>query len=443
MAKIYPTGITRDSTGAWKIVAYATSSRTGKIEKRKATLEPSKTVRDAVLKRDALVQEIRAGGVLRAQGSLTVLDYAKRWWPVVEERVQSVLTRDRYRGYLYNHILPDLGAWDIRQIDPMALKEWLYKQRDRHELINELPGRTKREPAPYSVHTVNSWWRVLKMMLQDAVGDLGLPRDPTLRIEPREEKLDPDKLGDETINTLNATEVVALLNVCKVHYPQWFAFVVLGFSIGARPGELRPLRWGKDLEEDTGKITIRRSQSGPQLGPTKTKEARSFELPPEIMTVLKEHRRWLARNGHPATNTELVFPRSGRMWRATRNVSHDRAETKGNFWARTALDKPLDRMGVLAGIGRPISPKVFRRTLNDVARKEAKLNNLVTRAFTGHKSIEMQEVYSTVDLAEKREGLAKIISIYQAREGLVKGLVGGLFGSIPDLLRPEKKAANG
>lgn len=450
MPKSYPTGISRTPTGEWKIVAYATSPRTSKIEKRKATLDASATVRDAVLKRDALVQEIRAGGALRAQGSLTVNDYALRWWPVLETRVRSIGTRDRYRGYLYNHILPDLGGWDIRQIDPMALKEWMTKPRDRHELTNERPGRTKQEPEPYSVQTINSWWRLLKMMLQDAVGDLGLPRDPTLRIEPLADEVDPDALGDDTINTLNATEVVSLLSVCKQHYPQWFAFVVLGFAIGARPGELRPLRWGKDLDPETGKLTIRRSQRGKQLGPTKTKKPRTFELPPEVLTVLKEHRIWLARNGHPAAGSELVFPRSGKHWRARivskyvrSRVAHDLTEKAGHFWSETALDRPLDRMGELAGIDRPISPKVFRRTLNDLARKEAGLNNVVTRALTGHSSIEMQERYSSVDLEEKREGLAKVINLFREKEGLVTGLPEGLFGPIPDMPQQRKSRVTG
>lgn len=445
MSSKFPAGISKGPKGDWKIRATAKSRRTGGIEARKATLPSSASLKDAVLKHDELVEMIRSGG-RPAQAGWTVQRYAEDWLPRQNARLGSDTTRARYSEHLVNHILPHFGPWQVSQVDKMAIEAWLVQPRNKYELHNLLPGRVQRESEPYSPATVNGWWRVLKEMLRDAVEDLHLDRDPTLRVEPLPDRVDPDELGDETVNSLDSAEVVALLAVAKKEYPQWFAFVFLGFITGCRPGELRPIRWGKDLEETTGKLTIRRSQRNRHLGPTKTKKARTLALPPEVMTVLQEHRAWLKRNGHPLADGELVFPPAGRHWRAHRKsrwASVPEA-AENDFHTASSLDKPLDRMAMLAGIKRAISPKVFRRSFNDIARKEAQLNNVLIRAQTGHGSIEMQETYSTIDMAEKRAGMAKVIDLFQTKaqdKGQVEGQVGGLFGAIPDHLRKRQTSA--
>lgn len=448
MSKEYGPGISRNkTTREWEIRATAIDMRTGKMGKdRKATLPASATHADAVLKLRELKDLIRNGGHPGGRRGWTVQTYAEDWLPRQYARLGSETTRERYSEHLVNHILPHFGDWLVTAVDKMAIESWLVMPRDKHALHNLLKGRIQRDPEPYSPATVNGWWRVLKEMLRDAVEDLSLDRDPTLRVEPLPDRIDADELGDETVNSLDADEVVRLLAVCKREYPQWFAFVFLGFMIGCRPGELRPIRWGKDLEPATGKLTIRRSQRTRQLGVTKTKKARTFALPPEVMKVLTEHKAWLKRNGHPMADGELVFPPAGRHWRAHRKsrwaVVPEAA--KNTFHTASSLDKPLDRMATLAGITRAISPKVFRRSFNDIARKEAQLNNILIRTYTGHGSIEMQETYSTVDMDEKRAGLAKVIDLFESKsqdQGQVEGQVGGLFGAIPDHLRKRQSRA--
>jgi integrase len=264
----YPSGIQRASNGEWKIRVVKTDPRTGKRVPKKATLPSSATLKDAVLKHDELAQAILSGGRPK-QGGWTVSAYAASWMKRRAPRLGSELTRERYKLALSNHILPAFGEWMIDAVDKMAIDEWLVKPRNRFELHDEMPARAllpKRDAEDYSPETINGWWRILKMMLQDAVNELGLTRDPTLGVRPLPKRTKIDK---ET-NTLTAEEVTLLFTICQRDYPQWFAFIVLGFAIGARPGELRPLRWGTDLDLDTGKLTLRQSQSGKYLGPTKS-----------------------------------------------------------------------------------------------------------------------------------------------------------------------------
>jgi hypothetical protein len=56
----------------------------------------------------------------------------------------------------------------------------------------------------------------------------------------------------------------------------------------------------------------------------------------------------------------------------------------------------------------------MRRTFQDLARA-AEVRDIVTRAVSGHATEAMQQRYSTVSMDERREGLAKVISIATGR----------------------------
>ena len=62
----------------------------------------------------------------------------------------------------------------------------------------------------------------------------------------------------------------------------------------------------------------------------------------------------------------------------------------------------------------------MRRAYQDLARA-AEMKGLVTRAFSGHASEQMQQHYSTVAQTETREGIAKIISLAGVREAMEAG----------------------
>jgi integrase len=168
----------------------------------------------------------------------------------------SDLAKERYTEALDLHVLPDLGDFYVDQIQDRDLEAWLVKQRGRK----------------YSPHTVNGWWRVLKMVLQSAARFHRLP-DPTAGVKPLPL---PQR---EQENSLTPEELRAFLDAAKRLRPQWYTMVVLGFTLGMRPGELRPLRWDEDVDLEAGTLTIRRSQRRRYVGPTKTKRIRVIALP--------------------------------------------------------------------------------------------------------------------------------------------------------------------
>ena len=173
-------------------------------------------------------------------------------------------------------------------------------------------------------------------------------------------------------------------------------------------------------------------------------------LPEEVLEVLRWHRARLIASNHPGTHSGLVFPSLGRarqappvsavpvaagsLEEAKRAYFREyrrkkRAEKRTNqargtaFISPSALDKPFADIAEKAGIAGKVTAKAMRRTFNDLARK-AQVHDLVLRSVTGHRTVEMQNLYSTVDGEEKRAGLAKVIKLFRAEgSSLVPGEV--------------------
>ena len=63
-----------------------------------------------------------------------------------------------------------------------------------------------------------------------------------------------------------------------------------------------------------------------------------------------------------------------------------------------------------AKIDRPISPHWMRHTYNNLMR-QAKVDKMVLQSTTGHSTDAMTDHYSHVDLQEKKEASAKLLSL--------------------------------
>jgi Phage integrase family len=107
---------------------------------------------------------------------------------------------------------------------------------------------------------------------------------------------------------MTPTELRAFLEATRSLHPRWYTLTVLGFTLGMRPGELRPLRWDDDVDLDAGTLTIRRSQRRRYIGPTKTKRVRVISLPAALVDLLRAHRE--AMKGSAGFG-QVVFPMKG------------------------------------------------------------------------------------------------------------------------------------
>lgn len=143
----------------------------------------------------------------------------------------------------------------------------------------ESPGRSGR---PLAASTVQQLRVILSAALNAAVPDL-IPANPIrrARVQRHATRVDPPHWDKADAQRFLRAAADSFL----------YALFMLALSIGARPGELRGLRW-EDLDLDAGTVLIRRSLTAFTLTVkgTKTGRERLVELPPPCVAALRQHR---------------------------------------------------------------------------------------------------------------------------------------------------------
>lgn len=189
----------------------------------------------------------------------------------------------------------------------------------------------------------------------------------------------------------------------KELFPQHYAMVVLGFSIGARPSSLRPLRRrGPEADitwptapETKGRVQIRRSHTrGDEImDQTKTGQDLDIPLPASVIRVLREH---VASLDGFMEDSDLLFP-----------------AVTGRLRACSVLDKPFREVVAALGWTIHLTPRAMRRTFQDLSR-HAHVHDLVTRRISGHATEEMQFHYSTAEDEEMLSAVTEVATVLLA-----------------------------
>src|SRR6185295_5231539 len=130
----------------------------------------------------------------------------------------------------------------------------------------------------YRVNTVKGWYRVLRTMVQDAIIDLDLQRDPCRRVrfpatEEREER-----------NALLPEQLSRFLSEMKLRFPRHYGLAATLALTGLRFCHASALRW-EDLDERAAILHVRRRQLRGRIGPvTLVKRApKEYPICPKLM----------------------------------------------------------------------------------------------------------------------------------------------------------------
>jgi hypothetical protein len=86
----------------------------------------------------------------------------------------------------------------------------------------------------------------------------------------------------------------------------------------------------------------------------------------------------------------------------------------GKYRSPSVLNKPFAEVVRELRLGKQLTQRALRRTFNDLARA-AQVSDLVTRSISGHLTERMQQHYSTVNAAEQRDALAKVIRLFDPK----------------------------
>lgn len=427
-----------------------------KIIQRTVTLW-SVTQEQALAERERIYQEIIAGGPTAKDRLPTLRAYATSWLERNAPYIRSGNTLSRYQDELLLHINPRFGDYQIDKIRKPDIEQWL-----ADSARSKYPGKAGQKKK-YAAASINSWYRTFKQILQNAAADYELP-DPTMKVRP----LPEDPIVGNTLGTKE--RLAAFLAKAKELTPQWYAMMYLGFAIGARKGELRPILKHKDLDFESGHLILSKSQRRGYIGPTKSRKVRDIFLPKRVVAVLRWHVGFLKQIGHPACDGPLLFP-SYEGWRPNRKAkdwklldpetgrlrpSYGEGRVSGNHgltrwspefkaiyarerrrWERaqnqksraakglvrkvpaaeelhylspSCLDKPMKIVCEALGWNEHFSSKAMRRTFNDLARAVG-VNNLVIRSLTGWEDEGMQNGYTSVQEEERRHAIELVMDL--------------------------------
>ena len=415
-------GVWRRKDGGFRIRGRTIDPRTGKLRGINRALPDCKRAREAAVALETELARVRACLAPIAATSMPSFD---EWAAEVFTRkvasgaILSVSGRDKWESILRLHLIPAFGRLLVDKLTREDIERWKsdellaarkHTKGDKHR--RELDGDR------YSPATANTVLGVLRQITAEASREFNI-RDVAADVD------NVNTRGHRTYtyedpNSIKPADVPRFLATMREKFPEHYAFVFLGFITGLRPSSLRPLRWrgpNADVKWDDGVLLIRRSHTrGTEvMDATKTDTDQVLHLPPDALAVLREHvDRLEADNERRAKrapllaqamgSSELLFPAPPTKW------SHG-----GGYQSRSALGTPFEVVGKALKLGYDVSPRAMRRTFQDLARA-AKVEDVTTRAISGHATETMQRHYSTVAGAEVRSAMAKVIDIATGRE---------------------------
>ncbi len=364
----------RDGSG-WYVRGRATDPKTGK-QREVTSVRAEDRAEGAFAWLRAELDRIRSGKttaetVSRPRFNECAASMLER--KVSRGRIWSPKGHEKWMYVLKHHLGPVFGDMYVDAIERSDVEAWYDRTADRVRA------------GQIAASSATSHLSVLKQILPAQCSGLG-----AFIVPPGQETY-----TEEEPNSLLPTDVPRFLAELKERWPQHYAMALLGFSTGLRPSSMRPLRRQGETPDvlwDEGVILVRRSQTqGEAIGRTKTDSTRGrVPMPDELARVFRWH---VGRFEVRQVQSDLLFP-----------------SVTGGYRAPSVLDKPFVDVSQAIGLKYVITARAMRRTFQDLCRA-AEMRDVVTRAVSGHATEAMQRRYSTVSMEERREGVAKVISI--------------------------------
>ena len=367
------TGIRKLGRGIFHVRVTVTDPRTGKRKEKKDTVEGK--IEDALAVREQLRGRL-TGRLGQRPGATRQLvgEFARGW---IERKKHEIggTTVERYQRALDLHLVPHFGEYYYDALSREDVQSWANSKLDEG----------------YKVSSVKSWFRVLTTMTRDAIAELRLPCDPTLRIRFPEEEEGAKSEG------ITPEELERFLTVMWQQFPQHYALVVMLAYTGLRFCHASAFRV-EDWDEKRAVMCIRRSQVRGLVSKVRRKKNAPPMMP--LLPVVTEALRW-----HCARMAREQVPGFAEGWLFPNRV--------GTLRATSSLDKAFRRCRKLAGIDAQFTPHGLRYTLTDTLRV-AKVDPIVRREIIGHLTDRMQANYSTVRVEEHREALEQAAALMHA-----------------------------
>lgn len=238
----------------------------------------------------------------------TVNDLVDKWLATVSAD-WSPATRRQNASAIDRHIRPLLGARSLRKLAAADL-DWFYSE------LRQLPGRTKG--TTLSAATIRRIYVIIRAALEQAVKWGWITANPANGSSPP--KVRPSVIDPPAVSAVNN-----LLSMVQAGEPEFYAYLRVAASTGARRSQICGLQW-RDIDEGGRRITFARGvvdgDQGIALKSTKTDRVYRVSIDTGTLDVLRAHRirseELAAVCGTSLTSRSFVFsyqPDGSRPWR--------------------------------------------------------------------------------------------------------------------------------
>ena len=219
-----------------------------------------------------------------------------QWMDVWFENYAKVKVRpsshQTYRGYIDNHIRPDIGDIPLNKLTSLELQK-LYKKLLEGGRVERT--ESAKPPKGLSAKTVRNIHQTISSAMELAKSHRLIPTNPA-------ETCALPKLEHREMKTLTADQLASLLREAKESgvYEMYY----LELATGLRRGELLGLKW-EDIDLANGVIHVRRQiariNGDVVEAPLKTKNSyRTLSIGPDAIAIIKTQGR------NPSS--DYVFP---------------------------------------------------------------------------------------------------------------------------------------
>lgn len=237
--------------------------------------------------------QVEAGQVDFAKsGKYTVGTWMDEWFENVAKIKVRPSSHQTYKGYIDNHIKPNIGNVPLEKLTTMDLQKFYRKllTKGRVERIE-----SREQPKGLSAKTVRNINQVISSAMDLAVAQKIISANPTNACE-------LPKVEHQEMQTIPAEQLQAFLDEARASGVYEMYYIEL--ATGLRRGELLGLKW-QDIDWKNGIIKVRRqvARVDGQIveAPLKTKNSyRAVTISQQAIEVLKQQKA--------KTHDQYVFP---------------------------------------------------------------------------------------------------------------------------------------
>ena len=225
-------------------------------------------------------------------GKYTIGAWMEVWFENVAKIKVRASSHQSYRGYIDNHIMPNIGSIPLEKLTTMDLQKFYRKLITKGRVERK---ESEKQPKGLSAKTVRNINQVISSAMDFAVAQKIIPENPCKAVA-------LPKAEHKEMQTIPAEQLQAFLQEAKATGVYEMYYIEL--ATGLRRGELLGLKW-TDIDWKNGIIKVRRqvARVDGQIveAPLKTKNSyRAVTISQQAIEVLKQQKE--------KTNDQYVFP---------------------------------------------------------------------------------------------------------------------------------------